>query len=54
MKRRHLFLTVLGLQIKRQLAQTTPRKLALLVGINQYPNSFRFTKLEGRLPNSGY
>ena len=65
MKRRHLFqlaastLTVLGLnrlQIQQQghrypriLAQTTPRKLALLVGINQYPNSFRFEKLLGSL-----
>lgn len=29
------------------LAQSTPRKRALLVGVNQYPNSSRFTPLRG-------
>ena len=29
------------------LAKDTPRKLALLVGVNNYPNSERFTNLEG-------
>jgi hypothetical protein len=29
------------------LAQSTSRKRALLVGINQYPNSARFTPLQG-------
>ena len=29
------------------LAQNTPRKLALLVGINKYPNSSRFSNLPG-------
>lgn len=36
-----------GDRYARVLAQPTPRKLALLVGINQYPNSFRFTQLKG-------
>jgi hypothetical protein len=31
----------------RVLAQNTPRKLALLVGINEYPNSDRFFNLNG-------
>ena len=65
MKRRHLLqcaasaLTTLGisqLELKRKslqygkiLAQPTSRKLALLVGINQYPRSQRFTNLYGCL-----
>jgi len=63
MKRRHFLqfaastLTALGinqldlqrksLQYGRALAQPTSRKLALLVGINQYPRSQRFTNLYG-------
>ncbi|MDZ7957665.1 MAG: caspase family protein [Aulosira sp. DedQUE10] len=63
MQRRNFFqfagltLTTLGLSqfdIIRQanryaqvLAQSTPRKLALLVGINQYPASQRFSDLQG-------
>ncbi|MBD2214681.1 caspase family protein [Nostoc linckia FACHB-104] len=63
MQRRKFFqfagtaLTTLGLSqfdILRQanryaqvLAQSTPRKLALLVGINQYPASQRFSELQG-------
>ncbi|MDB9312548.1 caspase family protein [Spirulina sp. CS-785/01] len=63
LKRRHFLqlsaaaLTTLGLhsltlqrratQYGKVLAQNTPRKLALLVGINQYPNSDRFDNLLG-------
>ncbi|PLZ86192.1 MULTISPECIES: caspase family protein [Fischerella] len=63
MRRRHFLqfagstLTTLGLsyldivqqgnRYAQVLAQGTPRKLALLVGINQYPASQRFTDLEG-------
>lgn len=36
-----------GLRYGKVLAQDTPRKLALLVGINQYPNSKRFRDLSG-------
>lgn len=36
-----------GNRYAKVLAQDTPRKLALLVGINQYPNSKRFENLEG-------
>lgn len=36
-----------GLRYAKVLAQSTPRKLALLVGINQYPQSKRFTPLMG-------
>jgi uncharacterized caspase-like protein len=36
-----------GLRYGKALAQSTPRKLALLVGINDYPNSQRFRKLNG-------
>ena len=60
LKRRH-FLQLAGLTLglsqldiiqqgnryARVLAQNTPRKLALLVGINQYPTSERFENLEG-------
>ncbi|NJK27756.1 MAG: caspase family protein [Coleofasciculaceae cyanobacterium SM2_3_26] len=65
MKRRHFLqfagsaLATLGLStldLQQQasryggvLAQGTPRKLALLVGINEYPKSKRFSKLEGCL-----
>lgn len=65
MKRRHFLqfaastLTTLGisqldlerksLQYGKVLAQPTSRKLALLVGINQYPRSQRFTNLYGCL-----
>ncbi len=67
MRRRHFFqfagsaLTTLGLsyldiiqqgnRYAQVLAQSTPRKLALLVGINQYPASQRFTNLEGCVTN---
>jgi hypothetical protein len=63
MKRRHFLqftgsiLTTLGLsyldiihqgnRYAQVLAQNTPRKLALLVGINKYPNNNRFTNLFG-------
>lgn len=63
MKRRHFLqvatttLTTLGvsqLQVQQQslrygqaLAQPTPRKLALLVGVNRYPESDRFLNLRG-------
>jgi hypothetical protein len=60
LKRRH-FLQLAGLTLglsqldiiqpgnryARVLAQNTPRKLALLVGINQYPTSERFENLKG-------
>jgi Caspase domain/Domain of unknown function (DUF4384) len=36
-----------GLRYGKVLAQSTPRKLALLVGINQYPDSKRFRDLSG-------
>lgn len=36
-----------SLRYSKVLAQDAPRKLALLVGINQYPNSSRFTALDG-------
>ena len=36
-----------GLRYGKVLAQGTPRKLALLVGINQYPKTQRFTQLMG-------
>ncbi|MGQ4645995.1 caspase family protein [Lyngbya aestuarii] len=36
-----------GFRYARVLGQTTPRKLALLVGINQYPQSERFVSLKG-------
>ena len=36
-----------GLRYARSLAQPTRRKRALLVGINQYPDSKRFTNLRG-------
>lgn len=36
-----------GNQYGKVLAQSTPRKLALLVGINSYPASKRFTNLQG-------
>lgn len=36
-----------GDQYGKVLAQSTPRKLALLVGINSYPQTKRFTNLEG-------
>ncbi|MFB2876078.1 caspase family protein [Floridanema aerugineum] len=36
-----------GIRYARVLAENTPRKLALLVGINQYPNSQRFNSLKG-------
>lgn len=36
-----------GDQYGKVLAQSTPRKLALLVGINDYPESKRFTSLAG-------
>lgn len=64
-RRRHFLqfaattLTTLGLnlldlqhrshQYARVLAQSTPRKKALLVGINTYPTSPRFTSLKGCL-----
>src|SRR5919199_1558676 len=38
-----------GNRYGKVLAQSTPRKLALLVGINDYPESKRFQKLEGCL-----
>lgn len=38
-----------GIRYARVLAENTPRKLALLVGINQYPNSQRFNSLKGCL-----
>ena len=44
----HLDLQRQSLRYGKILAQSTPRKLALLVGINQYPtNSDRFTSLSG-------
>lgn len=36
-----------SLRYAKVLAQSTPRKLALLVGINKYPNSPRFSNLQG-------
>ncbi|MUG91330.1 peptidase C14 [Scytonema sp. UIC 10036] len=36
-----------GNRYAQVLAQTTPRKLALLVGINQYPNNKKFVSLNG-------
>ncbi|HEY9635394.1 MAG TPA: caspase family protein [Coleofasciculaceae cyanobacterium] len=36
-----------GNRYAKVLAQNTPRKLALLVGVNQYPDSQRFNNLEG-------
>lgn len=36
-----------GIRYGRVLAQSTPRKLALLVGINQYQPNLRFTNLKG-------
>lgn len=36
-----------GMHYGKVLAQNTPRKLALLVGINQYPNNPRFSNLKG-------
>ena len=59
MKRRHFlqFATALGLsqfdiqqqglRYARVLAQGTPRKLALLIGINDYPESSQFSALQG-------
>jgi len=44
----HLDLQRQSLRYGKVLAQSTPRKLALLVGINKYPtNSDRFTSLSG-------
>ncbi|MEW6496415.1 MAG: caspase family protein, partial [Cyanobacteriota bacterium] len=43
----HLDIIQQGNRYAQVLAQNTPRKLALLVGINQYPASQRFGNLEG-------
>ncbi len=43
----HLDIVQQGNRYAKVLAQNTPRKLALLVGINDYPNSDRFTNLPG-------
>ncbi|MEO0373367.1 MAG: caspase family protein [Cyanobacteria bacterium P01_A01_bin.17] len=43
----HLHLEHQGLQYARVLAQDTPRKLALLVGVNRYAESARFINLRG-------
>lgn len=43
----HLDIINQGNRYAGVLAQNTPRKLALLVGINKYPNNERFTNLRG-------
>ncbi|HEY9692396.1 MAG TPA: caspase family protein [Oculatellaceae cyanobacterium] len=43
----HLDITQQGNRYGKVLAQNTPRKLALLVGINTYPNNERFSNLNG-------
>lgn len=43
----HLDIQHQGLRYARVLAQSTPRKCALLVGINDYPDNLRFTPLKG-------
>ncbi|BAY66436.1 peptidase C14 caspase catalytic subunit p20 [Calothrix brevissima NIES-22] len=43
----HLDIIQQGNRYAQVLAQNTPRKLALLVGINNYPNSSRFYNLPG-------
>lgn len=43
----HLDIIQQGNRYAQVLAQNTPRKLALLVGINNYPNSNRFSNLPG-------
>ena len=43
----HINLQQQATRYGKVLAQSTPRKLALLVGINTYPQSPRFTNLKG-------
>jgi Caspase domain len=43
----HLDIQQQGLRYARVLAQSTPRKRALLIGINDYPDNLRFTPLKG-------